>query len=382
MGQVPAGFIPDGFVPDPAPYGARADGTPKGGGYFGALKRPDGSVSSEISIGVNIDGKEVEIPTLVPTLTPQEREWLIANDISDPRKIPAPIIQKATDFARQRIQAGKSPFAAADEEGKYAPQRTWGDTAKDVAAGFVKAAGRTVHTLGDEVPHFFGAAGLGDYLDLATGRPKGTTEQNAVAGLQSKNAAQTAGGLVETAAELALPVGKAAEAIPSTARAGAKFQEVMSAAKNVPVDVNAPGQVALRIQQMAEHGGSMPMAVNKFLRYVTDPDKPALTYEVARDFASNISRLSANEYQRLTPAIAREVANLRVTLNRAVADAAGKAGKGQQYAQAMNEYARAMKVRDTIDAVIEGAKRSAPYATAAGAGYWLTEKLKGLLSAE
>jgi hypothetical protein len=99
-------------------WGTRADGSAKGDGFLGVLPRPDGTVSSEISIGVNIDGKEVEIPTLVPTLSQQERDWLINNDVSDPSKIPPAIIQKAVDFARPRIKAGKSPFAGPDESPK------------------------------------------------------------------------------------------------------------------------------------------------------------------------------------------------------------------------------------------------------------------------
>lgn len=169
-------------------------------------------------------------------------------------------------------------------------------------------------------------------------------------------------------------------AIPTTTKAGAKFQEVMGAAKNIPIDVNAPGQVALRINELAEHGGSMPMVVRKFLNYVTDPQKPPMTYEVARDFASNVSRLSADEMGRLTPVVGREVANLRVALNKAVGDAASAAGKGQEYAQAMTEYARAMKLRGFFDSVLEGAKKGAPYATAAGMGQYFYSKLRDLLS--
>lgn len=253
------------------------------------------------------------------------------------------------------------------------------NTAKDLGAGFAKAAGRTVQTLADDVPHFFGGAGLSDYLDLATGQPDGSGYQRVKQGLQNTNTAQTIGGLVEGAAELAIPVTKAAEAVPTTAKAGAKFQEVMGAAKNIAVDTNAPGDVALRIQQLADRSASMPMVVRKFLNRVTDPAKAEMTYEEARDFASNISRLSANEYQRLSPVVAREVANLRVTLNKAVGDAAGKAGKGKEYADAMREYARAMQVRGAVESALEGAKRSLPYATAAGAGYWLTSKLRGML---
>lgn len=104
----------------PTDFGTRADGSPKGKGFLGVLKRPDGSVSSEISIGVNIDGKEVEIPTLVPTLSKSERDWLVNNDISDPSKIPSSIVSKATSFARTRIKAGQSPFASDNESPKAA----------------------------------------------------------------------------------------------------------------------------------------------------------------------------------------------------------------------------------------------------------------------
>lgn len=105
---------------DPSNY--RADGTPKGTGFLGAMERPDKSVSSEISIGVNIGGKEVEIPTLVPTLSEAERQWLLTSDISDPAKLPRSIVQKAVNYARQRMAKGQSPFAQTGEGGPSALQ--------------------------------------------------------------------------------------------------------------------------------------------------------------------------------------------------------------------------------------------------------------------
>lgn len=108
--------LSDYTKPDPNdPSWKRADGSMKGNGFLGVIQRPDGKVSSEISIGVNIGGKEVEIPTLVPTLSQSERDWLINNDVSDPSRIPQSIIQKATLFARSRIAMGKSPFAQSGE---------------------------------------------------------------------------------------------------------------------------------------------------------------------------------------------------------------------------------------------------------------------------
>lgn len=171
-----------------------------------------------------------------------------------------------------------------------------------------------------------------------------------------------------------------AKMLPNTTRAGQKFQQVMGVAKDQPVDISKPGDVALRIHELADRGSTMPRVVSKFLRRITDPNQAPLTYGEARDFASNISRLSADEYNRLTPVIQREVGNLRVALNDAVAKAAAAAGKGEDYLSAMKEYAQAAKLRDIKDEIVQGARRAAPYAAgASGVGYWLAQKLRSAL---
>jgi hypothetical protein len=93
-------------------WGARADGTEKGDGFFGPLQMTDGSgsVATEISVGVNIDGREMEIPTLVPTLTPAEKDHLLSGNAPTQE-----IVRKAVDHARERISVGKSPFAQPGE---------------------------------------------------------------------------------------------------------------------------------------------------------------------------------------------------------------------------------------------------------------------------
>jgi hypothetical protein len=226
-----------------------------------------------------------------------------------------------------------------------------------------------------------------------------TTENQAASDLQPTNiaprqmpeglktdapptAAGTVGTYAPAVAGMLAPAGPAVKAgqaavkaIPSAARAGEKFQEVMGAAKNVVVDNAEVGDVALRIHQLADRGGSMPMAVRKLINYSTDPSKPAMTYEVSRDFASNISRLSKDDYGRMTKAVAREVAKLSATLNQANAKAAQAAGKGAEYKAAMREYARAMRIKDAIDATLSGAKKALPIAGAAGLGAWMTGKI-------
>ena len=200
-----------------------------------------------------------------------------------------------------------------------------------------------------------------------------------------ENTAERIGGGAEMLAELALPGLKAAQAVPRTARAAANFQDVMGAARNLPVDMSAPGNAALRVAEMAQHGGGTewgPAPVRQLIRYITDPKKPQMTYEVARDFASNISRLSARELASIPPAMKREIQELRVVLNEAVAQTAQKAGKGAEYKAAMREYAQAMRLRDIGDKTVKGAKKALPIATAGGAGAYLISKLQNLMRGE
>lgn len=256
-------------------------------------------------------------------------------------------------------------------------------TAREVAKGVGKGLASTVAGLGEMaatsglIP---GLSAQADPFNPVLRHPVFTRMEEATT---AENTPQMVGKGLETVAELALPTGAAANAVPRAARAAGKFQDVMSAAKNIAVNPEVPGQVGLRIMQLAERGGTMPRPVSQFVQWVTNPDKAPMTYEVARDFASNISRLSANEMQRLTPVMAREVAELRVALNKAVGEAAAKAGKGKEYAQAMKEYGQAMKLRGMIDKVGEGAKRSIPYAGAAGLGAagatWLTKGIMDLM---
>lgn len=99
-------------------YGKRPDGTPKGSGYFGEIKRPDGNVMTEITIGVGLNGKETQIPLIVPTLNKQELDALMKNDPKSKdfmKRIPTSIIDKAVEHAVQRMQQNKSPYA---EEGE------------------------------------------------------------------------------------------------------------------------------------------------------------------------------------------------------------------------------------------------------------------------
>lgn len=90
---------------DASTFGNRSDGTPKGTGYLGVLRGRSGDVMTEYTIGVKVGGKQMDVPTLVPTLTRKEVEEVLAGKVSDS------VARKATNFAEQRVKQGKSVFA-------------------------------------------------------------------------------------------------------------------------------------------------------------------------------------------------------------------------------------------------------------------------------
>jgi hypothetical protein len=98
---------------------ARPDGTAKGTGYLGVLKAANGSDVTEYSISsgdVKVNGKEIDFPTIVPTLSKSEVSLMLNDIIPNNKPIPDAIFRKAVTHAKQRIKEGKNVFA---ETGDY-----------------------------------------------------------------------------------------------------------------------------------------------------------------------------------------------------------------------------------------------------------------------
>ena len=88
-------------------YGLRVDGTQKGEGFLGKIPTKDGRVMTEQSIGVEIDGEEMLIPAIVPTLTEEEISFIAdGGDI----KTRGSIMDKAVRHAMGRLKRGESVF--------------------------------------------------------------------------------------------------------------------------------------------------------------------------------------------------------------------------------------------------------------------------------
>ena len=295
----------------------------------------------------------------------------------DPRTT---LVQKmvAEGTSDDDIRATLKVFDA--QQGQAKPKAGMLQTVKDFGIGALKGVGSTLANVGEMATNAGVIPGMarGATLNPAMRHPAFKTAETATT---ASNDTQRAGKTVEQVAELALPSGIAANAVPRMGRASKTFQKVMSHAKNVPLDVEAPGQAALRIQQLAERGGTEPRAVGKLLRRMTDPAKAPMNFEEGRDFYSNISRLSANEFGSLSPVVQREMGALREALNKSLTQAAGTVGKGDAYAGAMKEYAQAAKFGSAKDALLEALKKGAlPVGGATGAAYWLGSKFRNTVS--
>ncbi len=113
------------LVYKPTSKDVRPDGTMKGRGFFGGLKRLDDpkGVSSEISIGVDWGKGEKGIPTMVPTLNKGELEYLLStpedklNEVNP--NLFKQITKKAVRHAMDRESKGLPYFAQEGEQQKF-----------------------------------------------------------------------------------------------------------------------------------------------------------------------------------------------------------------------------------------------------------------------
>lgn len=95
------------------PSSYRPDGQMKSDvGFLGGLRSAvDSRRMTEVYIDAEIDGREMQIPTMVPTLTKTEINKLRNIDYEgNPDAIPESIKKKAVEHAKERVAQGLSPF--------------------------------------------------------------------------------------------------------------------------------------------------------------------------------------------------------------------------------------------------------------------------------
>jgi hypothetical protein len=274
---------------------------------------------------------------------------------------------------QEETARGVSQILSGKDEG--ATGRSPTDVRLGGASHVLRGAGKSIAPIA--LPLALGAAPAATLTGLASGAASGYLGERGARALGAPEGVSSAigdvagvgGGLAGT---------KIPGLMPNAARAGANFQKVMGAAGDQPVATGPAGDIALRAHEISSHGATLPKIFRDFLRETTTPGKPPLTYEPARDFASNAGRLSAQESLNANPVMKRQVALFSKALDEANAAAAENAGQGPLYKNAMREYRNAKRIEDVKDTLKDIAtSKAAKYGAAAGIGGYATKKILG-----
>jgi polyhydroxyalkanoate synthesis regulator phasin len=156
----------------------------------------------------------------------------------------------------------------------------------------------------------------------------------------------------------------------SSQRAGSNIQAAMTAAKDVPVKVDALTEPLVRSLELQATGSRMPRVVTQLMRRT---DQGPLSFREGQDFVSSLSRLSTNERNAVTPQMQRQLVELRDAVRRQLTESAEQVGAGQQYASGVKEYAKAARAAEAV----KKAKKVAGPAAAGAAGAGLLYRLLG-----
>src|SRR5215469_12966756 len=120
-------------------------------------------------------------------------------------------------------------------------------------------------------------------------------------------------------------------------QAGQLFDKVRDAigGNRIPIS-DEISEAAMRAAELSERGAKgLPRVISRFVQRVTDPAKPDIAWNEFRDFMSNVSRLSQNEYNSMAPQMAAQVGRLATAMRQAASAAAKAGGVGDQFEQAM-----------------------------------------------
>ncbi len=263
---------------------------------------------------------------------------------ANPTKYTPPALQSTPLSGVQKF-ASEHPYATAAATTLAPPLGAILDPNAEGMRGTIKGLGRDAYDLATGPAA--GPIGMG--LGYA-GKKLGITSK-VEAATEPSNEMQRGGRLVATIGEAALPIPKALNALPNTARAGRNFEAVMQAAKDVPVDVSKFAEPVLRAKKLnAVAGDPMAPVLRKALGNIGPTTNP-LTYGDSRILASSAGRKAQQTAMggTLTGEMGKRLGEAATGLDAANAEAAAKAGVGDQYLSAMREYRNAKRLEKVGD---------------------------------
>lgn len=133
----------------------------------------------------------------------------------------------------------------------------------------------------------------------------------------------------------------------SVAQAEPKFQEVMGATKDVPIDLSKVQDAVARTVELSKRGhGAPPSPIKDFIARLDKVDELGpITYQEARDFASAAGKLSAAEKMGTSKSMFAQLKMFAKGLGEANAGAAESVGQLDNYTDAMSLFRKAMQTR-------------------------------------
>lgn len=286
------------------------------------------------------------------------------------------------DWATQRAETNRKENLEAAANGKPLPHSEVANTTlgmlgstANTAQGAVSPKSLAIAGGALVAPEIVGPALVAHGLYGA-----GTNAKEALAGNPESQEAAL-GGLAEATGGGALTAGAFAggagntatgrlvNQLPSRARAGANFNAVRDVVGEHPVLMTDKLSNSVSdLKDLIDTGASTPQVINKFVTRIADTDQPPLTYNEARNFYSNASKLSASEKMASNPQMKRAIGQFTSNLNSAISDTAEAGGKLQQFQDAMQEYAKASKWNERSAAVQEYLKEHAIKTAITGLG--------------
>ena len=116
-------------------------------------------------------------------------------------------------------------------------------------------------------------------------------------------------------------------------------------ANNVPVRMKQTWPALDEFIKYAKSGGTQPKVITDMLARLDDLNKGSnMTYEEARRFYTNISRLSDAEMSTLNPNMRRLMGGVKEAFKKDIGDAAGRVEQAANYYKGLKEYAKAAKL--------------------------------------
>lgn len=242
--------------------------------------------------------------------------------------------------------------------------------AKDLGKGVLESVGGTLDTIGSPVSY------VAHKMGIANQTPE--QEQQQANLFKPANNTQAVGAGFGDALQAMVPVekaiplvGKLIEAlpIPTRAKAGKLFEQVMAKAGDQPVRLSKSMDELTRAQELMRAGGGSPTPVNALVKRLDSFQQGPLTYREARDYAPNLSRTSVSDTMAMSPTMQRQVGKLSHAFNEDVGEAAARGGMGAEHAKAMQTYARAAKLAELSSNIGNKAKHALPYLAYPAGGY-------------